>query len=191
MGPYTRVGLDYSMTGPAITICNSHNTNDFHIDNCLIYFMTDTKRYQGGFCNSRIIGQPLLPWKTDMERYDMISDFFMGILHFYKETEIKMMIEGYAMGARGLVFHIGENTGIIKHKLFKQGISFDVMPPTRVKKLATGVGNADKNMMYDSFVKETGIDLRKELCYTKTDISSPIGDIVDSYYICKALNEPK
>jgi hypothetical protein len=171
------------MSGPAITICEG----DFHIDNCKIYYLTDTKRYQGTFCDGKIIGSPFQKWSCNEERFGLIADFFIELLEPLSDTCYHMIIEGYAMGAKGLVFHIGENTGILKYKLFKKDIQFTSIAPTRVKKLATGKGNAKKDQMYECFVKETGIDLRKALCYTKTDISSPIGDIVDSYYICKAL----
>ena len=183
MNQQTLVGLDYSMSGPAITVCNG----EFHIDNCHILYMTDTKRYQGSFCNGKVTGVPFDEWSTNEDRFDMISNFFIGILTYFDPSDISMMIEDYAMGAKGRVFHIGENTGVMKNKLFLSDIDFKVIAPTKVKKLASGKGNADKNMMYDCFVNETGLDLRKELCYTKTEISSPIGDIVDSYYICKAL----
>ena len=58
------------------------------------------------------------------------------------------------------------------------------MAPTTIKKFATGKGNANKEKLYDAFVEETGIDIRKTL-----DISNkswnPVSDIVDAYYIAK------
>lgn len=179
----TLVGVDYSMTGPAMTIC----VGDFHISNCQIYYMTATHKYQGAFCGGRIVGHPFPKWKNDTERFHLISDFFISKLKLYTDEDTKLNLEGYAMGARGMVFNIGENTGILKYKLYKENIAFEVIAPTRVKKLATGKGNADKNIMYNTFLQDTGINLRQALDYTKTEISSPIGDIVDSYYICKAL----
>ena len=74
---------------------------------------------------------------------------------------------------------------ILKHKLFKSGLPFDVVPPTTVKKHATGKGNSDKNIMYEFFKAETKLDLKQLLQYDKQRIDNPIGDIVDSYYICK------
>lgn len=181
--PKTLVGLDYSMTGPAICICQG----EFHISNCQIYYMTDTIKYQGAFVHGHIIGHPFPHWENDVERFHLISEFFISKLKLFAHEDTKMNIEGYAMGARGRVFHIGENTGILKYKLWEHNIKFDVVAPTRIKKQATGKGNADKNIMYSYFEQETGINLRKALDYTKTEISSPIGDIVDSYYICKSL----
>ena len=55
--------------------------------------------------------------------------------------------------------------------------------PSVVKKGATGKGNADKDMMYEAFLKETKIDLKKILDTEKC--GNPLSDIVDSYYIAK------
>ena len=44
-------------------------------------------------------------------------------------------------------------------------------------------GNADKDMMYEAFLKETKIDLKK--IFDTDKVGNPISDIVDSYYIAK------
>ena len=103
----------------------------------------------------------------------------------YEDIEIN--IEGYAYGAKGTVFHIGENTGVLKNKLFVNNVKFNTITPNQVKKLASGKGNADKDVMYNAFLTETSIDLRVALDYDSKNIGSPIGDIVDSYYLCKSL----
>ena len=43
--------------------------------------------------------------------------------------------------------------------------------------------------MYKSFAKETKTDLMKRITPKKKDVSNPVSDIVDSYYICKLLYE--
>ena len=55
-----------------------------------------------------------------------------------------------------------------------------------VKKGATGKGNADKDKMYEAFVNETKIDLKK--IFDTEKVGNPISDIVDSYYIMKVGN---
>ena len=94
-------------------------------------------------------------------------------------------LEDYAYGAKGRVFHIAENTGILKYKLWQNSIPLDVVQPTKVKKFGTGKGNAGKPEMFQAFVEETGVDLRFHMNDTKKDIGNPISDIVDAYYICK------
>ena len=56
-----------------------------------------------------------------------------------------------------------------------------------VKKYASGKGNADKQLMYDSFVKHTGVDLMK--IFDMNKLNNPVTDIIDSYYIAKVGNE--
>ena len=48
---------------------------------------------------------------------------------------------------------------------------------------ATGKGNADKDMMYEAFVKETNIDLKQ--IFDTEKVGNPISDIADSYFIQK------
>ena len=62
-------------------------------------------------------------------------------------------------------------------------IDYETVVPSVVKKGATGKGNADKDMMYESFSKETNTDLKK--VFDTVKVTNPISDIVDSYYIAK------
>jgi len=99
----------------------------------------------------------------------------------------QISIEGYSMGSKGKVFNIAENTGVLKYKIHNLGIPLEVIPPTTLKKYATTKGNSDKGMMHNSFMKETGINLKKEITPDKGKVDNPVSDIVDSYYICKYL----
>jgi Holliday junction resolvasome RuvABC endonuclease subunit len=94
-----------------------------------------------------------------------------------------VVIEGYAMGAKGLVFNIAENTGCLKQMLWVDGIKFITPAPTTVKKFATGKGNSNKEKMEEAFVAETGVDVRVPINQTKG--SNPSSDIIDSYYMAK------
>ena len=62
-------------------------------------------------------------------------------------------------------------------------ILYDTVVPSVVKKFASGKGNADKQLMYDSFIKHTKQDLLKMFDMGK--LNNPVTDIVDSYYIAK------
>jgi|TARA_Y100000004_G_scaffold141169_1_gene160520 Holliday junction resolvasome RuvABC endonuclease subunit len=95
-----------------------------------------------------------------------------------------IFIEGYSFGSKGLVFNLAENMGTLKHKLFKLNKNFSSIVPGRVKKNATGKGNADKLKMYEQFVKDTKVDLMKE--FDQTKLNNPVTDIVDAYYVAKA-----
>ena len=68
------------------------------------------------------------------------------------------------------------------------GIPLEVIPPTTIKKFATGKGNADKTMMHNSFKEDTGIDLKTIVTPDKGMVDNPVSDIVDSFYIGKYLH---
>ena len=72
----------------------------------------------------------------------------------------QIALEGYAYGAQGRIFHIAENTGVLKYKIYQQSIPLTIFTPSEIKKFATGKGNADKEKMYDSFISETNILLK-------------------------------
>ena len=65
----------------------------------------------------------------------------------------------------------------------EMNLKYETVVPSVVKKGATGKGNADKDKMYEAFVKETKIDLKK--IFDTDKVGNPISDIVDSYYIQK------
>jgi Holliday junction resolvasome RuvABC endonuclease subunit len=179
------IGIDYSMSCPAISI---NATKNFCIKNCKFHYLTKTKKYVGIFCDGKVIGSPFKEYHSEEERFDNISEYVINIIdNLPDKKSCKVAIEGYSMGSKGLVFGIGENTGILKHKLFKNKYNFISVAPTSVKKLATTKGNSKKDVMYKHFLEETKLDLVKELSYDSKEIGSPVGDIVDSYFICKFL----
>lgn len=184
---YGVMGIDYSLSSPAA--CYHPLDIPFSVDNCSWLLVTKDKKQLGYKLDGRIkfITQPENILTDDQSRYSFIAEHFAD---FAKNTR-HVAIEGYAMGATGRVFHIAENTAVLKHLLWKQSTQLDIIPPKTLKKLATGNGNADKNVMYAEWLKQTGIDLFSELGYNKPTkkIGSPISDIVDSWFICKYIYE--
>ena len=186
------IGIDYSLTSPAICV---HKGDKWSWMNCTIHYATSVKKYEGDYLKD-YIKQPLydndglkgyingrlhLPYTSQTERHDQISNW--TIAHI-PNTNDNIFIEGYSYGSKGLVFNLAENMGILKYKLYKKKLKFEVIVPGVVKKKATGKGNADKLKMYEQFVKDTGIDLMKE--FDQTKLNNPVTDIVDSYYVAKA-----
>lgn len=177
-------GVDYSLCGPSICIYNGSGEK-FKFKDCTFYFLTDTKKFATYFGNN-IIGENFEDFNHEIERYQSIADWAVEVLMGCES----IAIEGYAYAAvSNRVFQIAENTGLLKYKLFQLGIPVTVVPPTEVKKFATGKGNSDKASVYSFFEAETNADL-KSLFYRSNspkEIGSPISDIADSYFICKHL----
>lgn len=181
-------GIDYSMSCPAITISQISDQDSFSFSTIeKTYFMTNVSKYVGSFMDNKIVGLKLDEYSDNQERYDSISNRFLTIMRQHKVDSVA--IEGYSYGSSvGLAFNIAENCGLLKHKMWLNRLPFSVYAPSAIKKFAAQKGNANKDLMYESFVGENNIDIKNSLCYTKTKIDSPIGDIVDSYYICKLHN---
>ena len=176
----TIIGIDYSLTSPAVCI----NDGDL-----MFYYLTNKKKWIGKQ-SENIIGVEHEPWTDPIERFKNISNFVFQVLGKHISSKIgyrsidKIFIEGYSFGSKGQgLFQIAENCGILKYRLQEQNIPYETVVPSVVKKGATGKGNADKDMMYEAFVKETKTDLKK--IFDTEKVGNPISDIVDSYYIQK------
>jgi len=177
-------GIDYSLCGPAVCLFKSNATGKFSYSGCSFYFLTDNKR-QSEVRSMNVFGERLTDWNSDEHRYETIADWAVDIVMGCSH----IALEGYAYSASGKVFQIAENTGILKYKLYELSIPVTIIPPTEVKKFATGKGNADKNAMYAAWSHETGVGLKTLLTPKRQECVSPVSDIVDSYYICKRLYE--
>lgn len=173
------VGIDYSLTSPCVCIGNH---TEFKFDTCKFYFLTDNKKLDVDIDNIR--GDLHLDYNCNEQRYGNITSWVMGLL----EEGDQVFIEGYSMGSTGRVFNIAENCGLLKHYLWKSKYEFTVIPPTVIKKFATGKGNANKELMQTAFEKETGYSVKKKLGLTDKQWN-PSSDIIDSYYICKLGNQ--
>jgi len=170
-------GIDYSLNSPAMFIMPNGATK---FNEGYSFFLTSKKKFNSTFANIR--GDIMPIYNSEQQRYDVISEYFVDLIIDYKVDFV--MIEGYSMGSTGSrVFNIGEHGGVLKHKLYKEDIKFDVIAPTSVKKFATGKGNAKKSAMYDNFIESCGVDLEAILQSKK--MANPISDIVDSFFIAK------
>jgi Holliday junction resolvasome RuvABC endonuclease subunit len=175
----TIAGIDYSMTSPAICFYDM-GVGDCKFENCEIYYLTQSKKYEVSFKN--VCGN-YFEYDDDLnKRYDLISSYFLD--RIYERDVTKVFIEGYSMGSSGRVFNIAENTGILKYRFWNLGIEYAIVPPTVIKKFATGKGNANKERMQEVFESKHPIRLKEELKQTEKQWN-PSSDIIDAYYICK------
>ena len=175
----TIVGIDYSLTSPAICIDNDGKL--------MFYYLTNKKKWIGQMAKN-IVGYEHQEYTSPIQRFTQISDWVFDIIS--KVNISKVFIEGYSFGSKGQgIFQIAENCGILKYRLEEQNIPYETVVPSVVKKGATSKGNADKEMMYEAFVKETKIDLKK--IFDTEKVGNPVSDIADSYFIQKVGSENK
>ena len=176
-------GIDYSMTSPALCVYNTES-GEFSFDNCTFYFLTQSKKYE---IDSENIHGMLFEYDNEMQRYDTISSYFLDRI---MENEVdKVYMEDYSLGSKGRVFHIAENTGVLKYRMWSFGIPFQTIPPTVIKKFASGKGNANKERMQEVFEEQNEVKLKQ--LFNMTDKQwNPSSDLIDAYYICKyGLND--
>lgn len=186
-------GIDFSMSSPAITVYDSSKPLKF--ENCVAYSLGNYSRVkllEGNHGNISIIKQPT--YSCNEERFANIVRWAKAVMVDAKVQTASL--EGYAYGAKGSVFEIGEITGLLKNMLFQMKIPFHVIEPTVVKKLATGNGAAKKELMYNKFTQSQGVFIEGLLgYYSMTDKKvvakletapwelKPVDDIIDSYYV--------
>ena len=186
------IGIDYSLTGPAA--CQHPLDKPWNISNCKFVYMTSNIRkyvYKYSVKNITFEGLAIPDYDNNMMRF--IQNAKIIKTWCSPEEGDSIAIEGYSFGSKGRsIFQIGEATGIlVLFMMFNSSgsgfINNKRVPyrpaPTEIKKMATDKGNASKDQMYDAWLDETKIDLKK--LFDTSTIKSPINDIVDSYWICK------
>ncbi|CAH0448137.1 ribonuclease [Vibrio phage vB_ValS_VA-RY-4] len=91
-----------------------------------------------------------------IDRARKFADRTMGFLDYHKPDLI--IIEGYAMGARGLSTQIIEASALIKFVLAARGYDWIEIPPKSLKVFVTNNGNANKDVIIKQVYKLWGID---------------------------------
>lgn len=171
------VGIDYSMSSPAICV---HTGTKWTVDNCQFHFITGKKKCQ---ISDRVFkSYTHIDYLCSEQRYDNISAWALSVI----PNDAKVFIEGYSYGSKGQISHICENGGLLRHKLWKRfcrAQCYTTFAPPTIKKFATGKGNATKELMHDSFVRDTAIQIDRH--FNTKPGSNPISDIVDAYYIAQ------
>lgn len=180
-----KAGIDLSLSSPAISVFDTTNSQ-YGFSNVEFYNLTTLKKclnFDRKLYDNLNIELFPKTYESQEHRYQFISDWVIKICDSFKIDEV--FIEGYSFGSTGRsVFQIAENAGNLKMELFRKQISFQMIPPTEVKKYATKKGNANKTLMELSFIAETGLELRPILNLTEKQ-DNPISDLIDSYYILK------
>lgn len=169
------VGVDYSMTCPAA--CIPYDAPQF-------WFAS-----QRTYAPLSSITTHKITTLNVAQRAETTAIAFIEWLKYHGSVHA-IVLENYAFSATGRVFHIGEHTGILKYLLWKADYPVYLVPPTVVKKFATGKGNADKIRMTSAFLKE--YPNGQNWCSTFFPRSpttlrakAPLSDLADAYWIAK------
>lgn len=178
------VGIDYSMAAPAICV---HIGSEWAIENCSFYYLTNRKKFENPPQNGvykALEASLTRSFDNPIQRYIHVKDWALNTFKMHPVEDTKVWLEDYSYASTGRVFGIGENTGVLKHALLTEGYEYETIPPTVVKKLSTDKGNANKELMEDTFVNEVGFSF-KDLLEQTDKQWNPSSDLVDAYYIAK------
>jgi Holliday junction resolvasome RuvABC endonuclease subunit len=173
------IGIDYSMTCPAACAFTPGHVEFWYAH------ATKAKRPIDS-----IDGVTLGEFPSVSSRAGWLAQQCVRWIEAHDATR-DIYIEDYAFAATGRVFHIGENTGIFKHYCDQSAIAYHPIPPTVIKKFATGKGNADKVRMTDAFlaahpIAQTWLTiLFPRLTETQAIAKSPLSDLADAYWIAR------
>lgn len=93
--------------------------------------------------------------KDDLDRFDEIAQKVKSLVN---KTD-KVTIEGFSYGSRGRGVSTQYGIGwILRYVLYYAGVDFIEIPPTTLKKFATGKGNAKKEDMILPIYKRYGFE---------------------------------
>jgi Holliday junction resolvasome RuvABC endonuclease subunit len=176
------IGIDYSLTSPAACLYSDTEMPRF-------WFAHERKstRVQGVTCACISPG-------SVVERSAKLASDLLAWIFLYARDIKTVAIEDYAFAATGRVFHIGENTGILKYQLEQHNLRYESIPPTVIKKFATGKGTADKYKMTSAFLDafDAGRAWIPDF-FPRTDdpipAKSPLSDLADAYWIARYFHD--
>lgn len=169
-------GIDYSINSPSVCI---YKHGQFNPSSCnFSFFALDKWRSRWSeFSNVNCYKMP--KDLTQVAKFSFLADWVIEQIRWYDGRVEQVYIEDYSYGSVGRVFNIAENVGILKYKLKEENFPCISVPPTVIKKYATGKGNSKKEDMLVSWNNEP------ESFQLVQELGNPGSDIVDSYFICK------
>jgi hypothetical protein len=204
MESFKLIGVDYGYTCPGISIWEGNFIHPFlsgkfsHLS-----IFERTKKYKDG---DGLFFKEIPPDLSSVARF-----FFLAstVIDFIRPTDMFTFaaLEDYSFNSMyGRTFTIGENTGILKGKLYESGILLKLYSPTLIKRFAKEcnvkmaiefsdgklnkdgsprIGAIGKNTMHEILCWKFGT--RFETLWNLKKYQSPLSDIVDSYWILYLL----
>ena len=135
-------GIDYSLTSPAICVYKDENGGHFDFDRCVFHYLSNNEKQQqlaAGTGLKNLRAEPYPEWSSEEERHEKLATWAYNIVQGCEEV----FLEGYAFATsvQAGVRSMAENTGLLKHKMWKNKLKFQTYPPTVIKKFATGKGS--------------------------------------------------
>jgi Holliday junction resolvasome RuvABC endonuclease subunit len=98
-----------------------------------------------------------------------------------------VVIEGAAFGSKGdAADQLAGLRWLMRHKLYRLGIPFAIVPPTTLKAYTTGYGKATKAMMVSALAERHGLDLNDhKVAHGKYDMADAYALAAMGYAVLK------
>lgn len=180
-------GIDYSYNCPAMAFWDDRT--ELRFENIRFYAYYTVMKYCRQITpNILIIQQP--KYQNNEERFYNISRWSEAVLLSEKPDIITL--EGYAIGNAANsnnLFQTAENTSLLKQALRRNKMEFEIVTPSAVKKVFTGVGNAKKPEMIERFESLFNVNMRAIMDNLEAKDPKPIDDLVDAFAILSSGSE--
>lgn len=207
-----KVGIDFSLVSPAICIYknNEYKFISFFDDYGKDWRKSKSKKFQYHNQLSEIM--ELIPYTRNIDNSNyrneqsskmsaarMIADVIVNRLKEEIDDEVIIGLEGFSYGSiSSSTLDLALYNSFLRIKLLETfgDNCIVIISPTEGKKTLSGKGNANKDLMIDSFVENkledeelTKCDFWKFCSTNKLDYKDikPIDDLVDSYGILKSI----
>ncbi len=135
---FNLIGIDYSITEPGICV------GDEMDNDCVSYKTPSWTNY-----SHRI------------KRFTHYSSLLIKQIPYYDYSNIIIMIEDYAAGGQGKTNQIAEATGILKYRLYKEGLNLNnllLCSIQHLKMFCSTSGAAKKELILKDVYKRWGFD---------------------------------
>jgi Holliday junction resolvasome RuvABC endonuclease subunit len=182
------VGLDMSLRSTGIAVYNTTTKNIFtyfypgRIKDELMDIKVKCKWKETEF---NVCALPVCDnQQTMMHRYNRITGDIIEIIkkHGGNSDNTAVYMEGYSYDSvSSRLSNIHELGGIMKYRLYVEGIHVHEVPPSRIKKKFADTGRAKKTDMFNSFISKGFPDLLGIFAMqNRHGIPNPVQDIVDA-----------
>jgi Holliday junction resolvasome RuvABC endonuclease subunit len=185
------VGIDFSITSPAVTIISGKDVS-FHAalkkKDCDLLFGVCRPSFNQLFSDPKAISADSWEDKQEYREIFIANQITDAVVDAFEMSPrnvdgFYIAIEGYSFGSKNTFAHkIGEATGCLIATLVRElplAVNFFRPSPPSVKKAVGAKQKDGKQGVYDAFSKEFGVNLMEVLGRKKLD--GPITDICDSW----------
>lgn len=173
------LGVDYGINCPAIAYREDLDTN-LH---WYVNYRKDGLSYPS-LPNGKVIWNHSVE-KDNIARAIELANWALSIVNTTKPDFV--YLEDYAFSANGNITALAENAGLFKIEMHRQfnHIPLVLVAPTKMKKFATGKGNAKKEQIVTAFLEKFPQYAEwPKICHPKAkSVGSPIADIADAYFL--------